>query len=150
MGIEDSSYRKKMRKTVFTIAKTVIKTAIVCILYVILSQVLAPLSPLVPGLQQMLQTFMVVYVALMIISNLTSGTVFQHIFGAARCGFVMAYLIVSLNSGIFDYTFGSVSLMVDLRVFLVIVMMLEILGLAKSVILAIDFMSQKAELIRIQ
>jgi len=150
MGIEDSSYRKKMRKTVFTIAKTVIKTAIVCILYVILSQVLAPLSPLIPGLQQMLQTFIIVYVALMIVSNLTSGTVFQHIFGAARCGFVMAYLIVSLNSGIFDYTFGSVSLMVDLRMFLVIVMMLEILGLAKSVILAIDFVSQKAELIRIQ
>ena len=150
MGIEDSSYRKKMRKTVFTIAKTAIKTAIVCILYVILSQVLAPLSPLVPGLQGMLQTFVIVYVALMIVSNLTSGTVFQHIFGAARCGFVMAYLIVSLNSGIFDYTFGSVSLMVDLRVFLVIMMMLEILGLAKSVILAIDFVSQKAELIRIQ
>ena len=150
MGIEDSSFRKKMRKTVFTIAKTVIKTAIVCILYVILSQVLAPLSPLIPGLQGMLQTFIIVYVALMIVSNLTSGTVFQHIFGAARCGFVMAYLIVSLNSGIFDYTFGSVSLMVDLRMFLVIVMMLEILGLAKSVILAIDFMSQKAELIRIQ
>lgn len=150
MGIEDNSYRKKMRKTVFTIAKTVIKTAIVCTLYVILSQVLAPLSPLIPGLQQMLQTFIIVYVALMIVSNLTSGTVFQHIFGAARCGFVMAYLIVSLNSGIFDYTFGSVSLMVDLRMFLVIVMMLEILGLAKSVILAIDFVSQKAELIRIQ
>ena len=150
MGIEDGSFRKKMRKAVFTIAKTVIKTAIVCILYVILSQVLAPLSPLIPGLQQMLQTFIIVYVALMIVSNLTSGTVFQHIFGAARCGFVMAYLIVSLNSGIFDYTFGSVSLMVDLRMFLVIVMMLEILGLAKSVILAIDFVSQKAELIRIQ
>jgi hypothetical protein len=150
MGIEDSSFRKKMRKTVFTIAKTVIKTAIVCILYVILSQVLAPLSPLIPGLQGMLQTFIIVYVALMIVSNLTSGTVFQHMFGAARCGFVMAYLIVSLNSGIFDYTFGSVSLMVDLRMFLVIVMMLEILGLAKSVILAIDFVSQKAELIRIQ
>ena len=150
MGIEDSSFRKKMRKTVFTIAKTAIKTATVCILYAILSQVLAPLSPLIPGLQGMLQTFIIVYVALMIVSNLTSGTVFQHIFGAARCGFVMAYLIVSLNSGIFDYTFGSVSLMVDLRMFLVIVMMLEILGLAKSVILAIDFMSQKAELIRIQ
>jgi hypothetical protein len=150
MGIENSSFRKKMRKAIFTIAKTAIKTAIVCIIYVILSQVLAPLSPLIPGLQGMLQTFIIVYVALMIVSNLTSGTVFQHIFGAARCGFVMAYLIVSLNSGIFDYTFESVSLMVDLRVFLVIVMMLEILGLAKSVILAIDFVSQKAELIRIQ
>jgi hypothetical protein len=150
MGIEDDSFRKKMRKTVFTIAKTAIKTAIVCIIYVILSKVLSPLSPLIPSLQEVLQTFVVVYVALMIVGNLTSGTILQHIFGAARCGFVMAYLIVSLNSGIFDYTFGTVSLMVDLRVFLVIVMMLEILGLAKSVILAIDFVSQKAELIWIQ
>jgi hypothetical protein len=85
----------------------------------------------------------------MIVSNLTSGTVFQHVFGAARCGFVMAYLIVSLNSGIFDYTFENLSLMVDLRLFLIIVMLLEILGLAKSAIQAIDFVSQKAELIKI-
>ena len=149
MGLEDSSTEKKIRKAVYTVAKTAIKTAVVCIIYVIVSQLLAPVSMFLPGLQQMIQTFVIVYVVLMIVSNLTSGTVFQHVFGAARCGFVMAYLIISLNSGIFDYTFGNLSLMVDLRLFLIIVMLLEILGLAKSAIQAIDFVSQKAELIKI-
>ena len=149
MGLEDSSVKKKIRKGVYTVAKTAIKTAVVCIIYVIVSQLLAPFSMFIPGLHQMIQTFVIVYVVLMIVSNLTSGTVFQHVFGAARCGFVMAYLIISLNSGIFDYTFGNLSLMVDLRLFLIIVMLLEILGLAKSAIQAIDFVSQKAELIKI-
>jgi hypothetical protein len=149
MELEDDSVRKKMRKTIFTVAKTAIKTALVCIIYVIVSRLLAPVSTFIPDLQQMIQTFVIVYVVLMIISNLTSGTVFQHVFGAARCGFVMGYLIISLNSGIFDYTFGNLSLMVDLRLFLIVVMLLEILGMARSAIQAIDFVSQKAELIKI-
>jgi hypothetical protein len=149
MELEEGSVRKKMRKAIFTVAKTAIKTALVCVLYVIVSRLLEPVSTFIPNLQQMIQTFVIVYVVLMIISNLTSGTVFQHVFGAARCCFVMAYLIISSNSGIFDYTFGNLSLMVDLRLFLIIVMLLEILGMAKSVIQAIDFVSQKAELVQI-
>jgi hypothetical protein len=150
MGFEHTSVKKKLRRAAFTISKAAIKTMIVCVVYVIVSQLLAPISPFIPGLQGMLQTFVVVYIALMIVSDLTSGTVFHYIFGAARCGFVMAYLIISLNSGIFDYTFGNLSLMVDLRLFLVIVMLLEVLGMAKSVIQALDFVSQKAELIPIR
>jgi hypothetical protein len=150
MELEKTSVKKKIRRAVFTISKAAIKTAIVVILYVIVSQLLAPVSPLIPSLQAMLQTFVIVYIALMIISDLTSGTIFHYIFGAASCGFVMAYLIVSLNSGIFDYTFGNLSLTVDLRLFLIIVMLLEVLGMAKSVMQALDFVSQKAELIPIR
>jgi hypothetical protein len=143
---EKSTRRRLFRKRMFTVAKAAIKTAIVCLIYVIVSQLLAPVSSFIPGLQQMLQNFIVVYVILMVISDLTSGTVFQYIFSASRSGFVIAYLIVSLNSGIFSYTFGNLSLMVDLRVILIVVMLLELLGLARSVIQEIDFVSQKAEL----
>jgi hypothetical protein len=146
MGVEDNNRKKKIRKWLFTIAKAAIKTAIVCIIYVIVSRLLAPVSSFIPNLQQMIQNFVIVYVALMVISDLTSGTIFQYIFSASRSGFVIAYLIVSLNSGIFNYTFGNISLMVDLRAFLIIVMLLELVGLARSVIQEIDFVSQKAEL----
>jgi len=149
MGVEDISKKKKIRKWLFTITKAAIKTAIVCVIYVIVSQLLAPVSSLIPNLQQMIQNFVIIYVVLMVISDLTSGTVFQYIFSASRSGFVIAYLLVSLNSGIFSYTFGNVSLMVDLRAFLIVVMLLELLGLARSVIQEIDFVSQKAELGRI-
>jgi hypothetical protein len=146
MGVEDNSKKKKIRKWLFTIAKAAIKTAVVCIIYVIVSRLLAPVSSFIPNLQQMIENFVIVYVVLMVISELASGTVFQYIFSASRSGFVIAYLIVSLNSGIFNYTFGKVSLMVDLRAFLIIVMLLELVGLARSVIQEIDFVSQKAEL----
>jgi hypothetical protein len=57
----------------------------------------------------------------------------------------MAYLILSLNGGLFGVTFENVSLLVDLRVFLVVAMLLSLLGLAKSVLQAINYMSEKAE-----
>jgi len=143
---DTSTKRRLIKKRLFVIAKAAIKTVIVCIIYTVVSQLLEPVSSFIPGLQQMLQNFIIIYIALMVISDLMSGTVFQYIFSASRSGFVIAYLIVSLNSGIFSYTFGNVSLMVDLRVILVVVMLLELLGLAKSVIQEIDFVSQKAEL----
>jgi len=149
MASEHVGVKKRIRKIVFTISKATVKTAVILIVYVIVSQLLAPVSPLVPGLQEMLRTFVIVYISLMIVSDLTSGTILHYIFGAARCGFVMAYLIVSLNSGIFDYTFGNLSLIVDVRLFLVIVMLLEVLGMAKSVIQALDFVGQKTELMQI-
>jgi len=54
-------------------------------------------------------------------------------------------LIFSLKSGIFGLTFQNVSLIVDLRVFLAIAMLLSLLGLAKSVLQAINYMNEKAE-----
>jgi hypothetical protein len=147
LATEKKSTRKReIRKRLLIVAKAAIKTLVVVIIYMIVSQLLAPASSYVPGLQQMLQNFVVVYIALMVISDLTSGTIFQYIFSAARSGFVIAFLIISLKSGIFSYTFGNVSLMVDLRVILVVVMLLELLGMARSVIQEIDFISQKAEL----
>jgi ABC-type proline/glycine betaine transport system permease subunit len=46
-------------------------------------------------------------------------------------------------------TYEGVSLMVDLRLFIIIAMLLGLLGLGKSVLQAINFLSQKAEHIQI-
>ena len=94
----------------------------------------------------MITTFMIVYVALMVVSDLTSGSIIQHFFNGARSLFVIAYFIFSLNSGILDYTLGSMNLMIDVRLFLVLVMLFGLLGLAKSIIQAISFVNEKLEL----
>ena len=107
---------------------------------------LASISEIVPGFQQMVETFVMVYILLIIIGELTSGTIFQYFFNVAKALFVIGYLIFSLKGGIFGLTFQNVSLMVDLRLFLVIAMLLSLLGLAKSVFQAINYMSEKAEL----
>jgi hypothetical protein len=147
LEVEQSlSTRQKIRKGTFRIAKTTIKVAIVGIIYLLLSRILGQASALIPGLQGMITIFVIVYIALMVVCDLTSGLIIQHFFNGARSLFVIAYFIFSLNSGILDYTFGNVNLMIDVRVFLILAMLFGLLGLAKSIIQAIDHVSEKLEL----
>ncbi len=139
-------FRSNLRKMVFKALKATIKGVLVYAIYFIAWGFIAPVAQMVPGLQASLEAFVAVYVVLMVIGEFTSGTVYQYFFGAAKALFVVAYLIMSLNGGIMSMTFEGINLLVDLRLFLVITMILSLLGLARSVIQAINFMSEKAEL----
>ena len=146
MANTNTGFKKNLRAIVFRALKAAIKGILFYIIYFVLSQLLAPVSTLVPGLQQMIETFFIVYIVLMIVGDLTSGTIYQHFFNAAKALFVIGYLLFSLRGGVFGTSFENVSLMVDLRLFLVIAVLLSLLGLAKTVLQAINYMSEKAEI----
>jgi hypothetical protein len=94
----------------------------------------------------MIETFFIIYTVLMIIGNLTSGTIYQHFFNAAKALFVIGYLLFSLGGGVFSAYFENISLIMNLRMFLVIAVLLSLLGLARTVLQAINYMSEKAEI----
>jgi hypothetical protein len=146
MANTNTGFKKNLRGIVFRALKAAIKGILFYIIYFVLSQLLAPVSTLVPGLQQMIETFFIVYIVLMIVGDLTSGTIYQHFFNAAKALFVIGYLLFSLRGGVFGTSFENVSLMVDLRLFLVIAVLLSLLGLAKTVLQTINYMSEKAEI----
>jgi len=146
MADANSSPKRNLRGIVFKASRAAIKGILLYVIYFILSQLLAPVSMLVPGLQQMIETFFIVYITLMMVGDLTSGTIYQHFFNAAKALFVIGYLLFSLGGGVFGASFGNVSLMVDLHMFLVIAVLLSLLGLAKAVLQAINYMSEKAEI----
>lgn len=146
MANTNTGFKKNLRGIVFRALKAAIKGILFYIIYFVLSQLLAPVSTLVPGLQQMIETFFIVYIVLMIVGDLTSGTIYQHFFNATKALFVIGYLLFSLRGGVFGTSFENVSLMVDLRLFLVIAVLLSLLGLAKTVLQAINYMSEKAEI----
>jgi hypothetical protein len=145
MVAEENRISGRIRKNVPKIVKAAVKATVVCVVYFIVIQFLEPIFTMIPSLQPMIQTFVIVYVALMIIGDLASGTLFQHVFNAAKALFAIVYLIFFLNAGIVEYTFGAVNLIVDLRLFLIVAMLLWLLGLAKAVLQAINFVSEKAE-----
>jgi hypothetical protein len=149
MADTNNDFKKRVRNFTFKALKATVKGILFYAIYFVLWMFLAPISEIVPGLQQMIETFVMVYIVLIIVGELTSGTIFQYFFNVARALFVIGYLIFSLKGGIFGLTFQNVSLMVDLRVFLAIAMLLSLLGLAKSVLQAINYMSEKAEYTRI-
>jgi hypothetical protein len=145
MVAEENRISGRIRKNVPKIVKAAVKATMVCVVYFIVIQFLEPIFAMIPSLQPMIQTFVIVYVVLMIIGDLASGTLFQHVFNAAKALFAIIYLIFFLNAGIVEYTFGAVNLIVDLRLFLIVAMLLWLLGLAKAVLQAINYVSEKAE-----
>ncbi len=121
------------------------KAVILFVLYLVFWQIISPISTYIPGLQSMIQTFVIIYMTLMVIGDLTSGTIYQHFFNAAKALFVIAYLMFSLQGGIYEVSFQTLSFLVDIRLFLVVAMILGLFGFARSVLQAINFVNEKAE-----
>jgi hypothetical protein len=141
--------KKMLPKISFRALKATIKGVLIYAIYFVLWMFIAPISQTILGLQQMVETFVIVYIILIILEELTSGTIFQYFFNVAKALFVIGYLIGSLKDGIFGITFQNVSLIVDLRLFLTIATFLGLLGLAKSILQTINYMNEKAEYSRI-
>ena len=135
-----------LRKIGFRALKAAAKGILVYVLYFILSLFLAPFMEMVPTLQQSIEAFVTLYLILMVIGDFMADTIYHYFFGAGKSLFVIFYLILSLKSGVVSTSFGSINLLVDLRLFLVIAMLLSLLGLARSVFQAINFMNEKASI----
>jgi len=138
--------KSNIRRIVRKALKATIKGAVFYVVYIVLSQLLAPISEYVPNIQQIIETFATVYVSLVIVTELASGTIFQYVLNTAKSLFVIAYVILSLKTGVFALTAENMSLVIDLRLFLAIGMLLGLLGLAKSVMQTINYVNERAEL----
>lgn len=145
MADKKNNFKTKLRKITFKALKATVKGVLFYAAYFIVLILLAPLSELVPSFQQAIETFVVIYIILIIMGELTSGTIFRYFFDAAKALFVICYLILSLNSGIFNVTYQNLSLIVDLRPLIAIVTLLSLLGFIKSMFQALNFLNEKAE-----
>jgi hypothetical protein len=129
----------------FRVAKATIKAILIYLLYFLLMQFFSPLFEMVPGFAEPIETFAAVYIMLMMLGDLTAKTVFQHVFSTARALFFMGYLLLSVGDGIFSMSYESFSLTINLTLFYAIAATLSLLGLARTILQAINFMHKKAE-----
>lgn len=145
MAEPKKDFGKRLQEITFKALKASIKGVLFYGIYFVSSIFLAPISEIFPNFQQAIEIFVMIYIILIITEELTSGTIFQYFFNAAKTSFMISYLIFSLKSGVMGITFQGVSLIVDLRLFLVIAMLLSLLGIAKSILQAINFLNEKSE-----
>ena len=143
---EQQKKNKNLVKDIsFRVAKATVKAILVYLLYFLLMPMLSPLFEMVPGFVESIEAFIAVYIVLMILGDLTSKTVFQHFFSTARALFFMGYLLLSMGDGVFSTSYESFSLTVNLTLFYTIAATLSLLGLARTILQAINFMHEKAE-----
>lgn len=138
--------RKNLLKDVsFRVAKATVKAILVYLIYFLLAPMLAPLFGLIPGFMESIEVFVAVYIVLMTLGDLTAKTVFQYFFNTARALFFMGYLLLSMGDGVLSTSYENFSLTVNLTLFYTIAVTLSLLGFARTILQAINFMHEKAE-----
>jgi uncharacterized ion transporter superfamily protein YfcC len=145
MAEQQKKSKNLVKDVSFRVAKAAVKAILVYLLYFLLVPMLAPLFELVPGFMESIEVFVAVYIVLMILSDLTEHTVFQYFFNTARALFFMAYLLLSMGDGVFNANYENFSLTVNLTLFYTVAVLLSLLGFARTILQAINFMHEKAE-----
>jgi uncharacterized ion transporter superfamily protein YfcC len=135
----------KIKEWAFKIAKATVKAVLIYLLYFVVAPYVLLFAAFVPGLAEMIEVFVAVTVVLMILSDLTANTVYECFLNAGRALFTIAFLVFALGNGVFNVAYGGFNVTVNLTAFFLIAALLGLLGLAKSVLQAINFMSERAE-----
>ncbi len=133
------------------ILQRILKAAVMGLLWLLLLYVLPALllsefaGEVFPGYTQLFSTFAIVIVFFVVVGVLLAGTIFQHIFNVGKALVFMGFFIYALNGGFVAFDVEMVHVEADLRVFLAMLLAIDFLGLAKSLLQAVDFLSRKAE-----
>jgi hypothetical protein len=143
---EQQNRSKNMVKDIsFRVVKAAIKAIVIYLFYFLGAPMLAPLFGLLPGLMESIEAFVIVYIVLMILGDLTARTIFQYFFNTARALFVIGYLLLSMGDGMINTSYENFSLTVNLTLLYTVATTLSLLGFASSILHAINFMHERAE-----
>ena len=136
------------------VVKAVIKSVFWLILmYVLPFLMFSSLSSALPAgvsnvlspYEQIFGTFTIVIIFFVVASEITSGTIFQHMFNIGQALVLMVLIVISLEGGIIKISFQNIQITADLTFYLVMLLTIDLVGLAKSVLQTINFLSEKAE-----
>jgi len=148
--VENANTKSLFRKMLPRIAKAIIKGILYFVfLYVVPMFLISSLSQFAPEIAsnygKLLSVFVAIVLFFVVASELTSGTIFQHAFNIGKAIILMIFVVLALEGGIVALDFQGVHLMADLRIFLAMFLTIDFLGLAKSVLQAVNFLSEKTE-----
>jgi uncharacterized ion transporter superfamily protein YfcC len=135
----------KVKDLAFRVARATAKGIAVYLIYFVLAPFLAIFASVIPGISELVELFVGVSIVLMILSDLTANTIYQCFLNGGRAIFTIAFLVFALGDGVFSVNYQGFSLALDLTTVYGILALLSLLGLAKSVMQAINFMSERAE-----
>jgi hypothetical protein len=138
-----------VKKIVPRVFKAVLLGVIAYLPMYFLSALVSPVQSFFPWYEPLTNIFAGVFIFFLVAGVLSSGTVFQYVFGVARTLALMVFFIFVLNSGVITLSMpiegATVNIMVDITVVLAMLVLVCLLGIAKNVVQAIDFLARKVE-----
>jgi len=152
--LENQTTESFLRKMLPRIVKATIKAVFYFVfLYVLprfLISQLAELAPEIFGLYgQYLNVFVAIVIFFVVASELTSGTIFQHAFNIGKAIILIMFFVLAFNGGIVSFDLNMegppIGIWADLRIYLAMLIFIDLLGLAKTILQAVNLLSEKAE-----
>lgn len=141
------SIRNWLIKIAPRITKAVIKGFLwFLLLYMVPMLILSMVSAPIDFFQEYttyIGVFAAIAVFFVVIAELLSKTVFQHACNIAKALVMMVFFVHALNGGFLTVNFETIRISVDLRVYLAMLLAISFLGLAKSALQTLNFLSEK-------
>ena len=127
------------------ILKAGVKAVLVYVAYFIFTLLTQQVYELIGEYSSFIEGFFIAIAVFVFLIEFSSGTIFKYMLEFARSLFVIFYLIVTLKSGIIDVNIQNVTLILNLQFFLLMLISINLIEIARTVLSAIDFLHEKAE-----
>ena len=133
------------RNLAWRILKAGIKAVLIYIVYFIFMLLVQPFFELIGQYSLLIDIFFMVIIAFTFLTEFFSGTIVKYMIEFSKSLFIIFYFVASLNSGIIDVSMENVSIIVNLRFFLLMLVLISVIGMAKTVLSAVNFLHEKSE-----
>ena len=117
MTEQNKNNNRTIKKITYRILKASLKTILIYIVYVLVTPMLTSFTEIVPDLMSSVESFVIIFVALMFLSDLSKDTIFQYFFNTTRQIYIIGYLLLSMGDGVMSLSYDSLSLTVNLTIF---------------------------------
>ncbi len=142
---EEKNIKGFIKRIAWRILKaTLVSFVTFCFVYLI-PTLLFPIGVLPADYEPLFYFFVGTMVFFAVTVELFSGTIIHHALKTARTLIMMGFFVYSFNGGIVAVDVEIVHVIVDLRVLLAMLILINLLGLAKNILGAVDFLSEKTE-----
>jgi len=147
--VKESGEKSLVRKMIPNVFKAALWGIITYVFVGYLPTLLFPMDFLAFGFNQLFDLFVGIAVFFAVITNLFSGTILGYAFSIARGLVMIIYFIFALDGGIISLSMpiseSTVSFVVDVKVFLTILVLVNLLGIGKSLLQVTSFLAKKVE-----
>jgi hypothetical protein len=136
--------RNIIRTLLPRLAKASMKAVIIYIVFAALSTFMAPIAG-VFDYQGVVAVPFALYLALIFLVEVSRGAILQYIFSAVNHLAMMLYFSYVMNSAVVSFAVDRISLTVDLRFFIALLVLASVLGFAKNMMQLLDWLNTREE-----
>jgi len=147
--VKEIGEKSLVRRIIPNVFKAAVWGIITYVFVGYLPTLLFPMDFLAFGFNQLFDLFVGIAVFFAVITNLFSGTILGYAFSIARGLVMIIYFIFALDGGIISLSMPisevTASFVVDVKAFLTILVLVNLLGIGKNLLQVTSFLAKKVE-----